>query len=141
MEGHASAFPLGDDMLASAPQLDSLRSVGESLGAIGAKVRSRRSSQPRRIICRWNVFIGKKRGGKVGKTKRGKGTKIMVLTDGYGLPIGVDTASASPHEVNLIEPLLEKRLVRRKPKRLIYDMAADSDPLRKRLRRRGIELI
>lgn len=30
---------------------------------------------------------------------------------------------------------------RKKPKRLIYDKAADSDPLRKRLKRRGIDLI
>jgi len=65
----------------------------------------------------------------------------MVLTDGHGLPLGIDTASASPHEVTLIEPLLENRVLRRKPKRLIYDAAADSDPLRKRLSRRNIELI
>ena len=30
---------------------------------------------------------------------------------------------------------------RQKPRRLIYDKAADSDPLRRRLKRRGIELI
>lgn len=65
----------------------------------------------------------------------------MVLTDGHGLPLGIDTASASPHEVNLIEPLLEKRVLGRKPQRLIYDAAADSDPLRERLSRRGIKLI
>ena len=65
----------------------------------------------------------------------------MVLTDGRGLPLAIDTASASPHEVTLIEPLIEKRVLRRKPRRLIYDAAADSDPLRARLRRRAIELI
>jgi len=65
----------------------------------------------------------------------------MVLTDGHGIPLGIDTASASPHEVTLIEKLLENRVLRRKPRRLIYDAAADSDPLRERLRRRGIELI
>lgn len=65
----------------------------------------------------------------------------MVLTDAQGLPLGIDTASASPHEVTLIETLLEKRVVRRQPRRLIYDAAADSDPLRKRLKKRGIELV
>ena len=65
----------------------------------------------------------------------------MVLVDGRGLPLGVDTASASPHEVTLIEPLLDKRVLRRRPRRLLYDAAADSDPLRDRLRRRGIDLI
>jgi transposase len=65
----------------------------------------------------------------------------MVLTDGRGLPLGIDTASASPHEVTLIESLLDNRVLRRKPRRLIYDAAADSDPLRERLACRGIELI
>ena len=65
----------------------------------------------------------------------------MVLADGDGLPLGVTIASASPHEVKLIEPLLERRLLRRRIRRLIYDQAADSDPLRARLNRRGIELI
>lgn len=65
----------------------------------------------------------------------------MVLTDAEGLPLGIDTASASPHEVTLIEQLLETRVLRRKPRRLIYDAAADSDPLRTRLKRRGIDLV
>jgi transposase len=77
----------------------------------------------------------------VGKTKRGKGTKTMVLVDGRGLPLGAEIASASPHEVTLIEPLLDQRILPTKPRRLIYDAAADSDPLRTRLAKRGIELV
>lgn len=65
----------------------------------------------------------------------------MVLADASGLPIAATIASASPHEVTLIEPLLNSRLLRRRPERLIYDLAADSDPLRQRLERRGIELV
>jgi transposase len=65
----------------------------------------------------------------------------MVLADGNGLPLAADIASASPNEVTLIEPLLEKRLVRRRPRYLLYDLAADSDPLRMRLGRRGIALV
>ena len=65
----------------------------------------------------------------------------MVLVDGRGLPLAGEIASASPHEVTLIEPLLNRRLLRKSPKRLIYDAAADSDPLRTRLKRRGIDLI
>ena len=57
--------------------------------------------------------------------------------------------SASKHEVGLIEPTLEQVAVpcagrgrpRNNPTRLLYDKAADSDPLRTRLARRGIELI
>jgi transposase len=100
-----------------------------------------RSPQPERSDGRRHVFFCKKRGELVGKTKRGKGTKIMVLIDGRGLPLGALIANATPHEVTLIEPLLAKRVLRRLPKRLLYDRAADSDPLRQRLTRRGIELI
>jgi transposase len=65
----------------------------------------------------------------------------MVLTDSRGLPLSACIASASPHEVTLIEPLLEKRRLRRVPEHLLYDCAADSDPLRQRLARRGICLL
>ena len=57
--------------------------------------------------------------------------------------------SASPSEVTLLEETLNQVSVRRKgrgrprknPKRLIADKGYDSDPLRERLARRGIELI
>lgn len=73
----------------------------------------------------------------------------MVVADGEGVPIGIQLASASPNEVTLIESTLEQVSVprrgrgrpRKKPERLIYDKAADSDPLRARLKRRGIDLI
>ena len=73
----------------------------------------------------------------------------MVLSDGHGIPLTVLTKSASVHEVKLIEPLVKQvRIPRRgrgRPKkrlgRLIYDKAADSDPLRKRLKARGTDLI
>ena len=65
----------------------------------------------------------------------------MVLTDARGTPWAARIHSASPAEVTLIEPLLEKRLLRRLPARLVYDRAADSDPLRKRLWKRRIDLI
>ena len=73
----------------------------------------------------------------------------MVVADGKGIPLGVHVASATPSEVTLIETTLNEVAVPRKargrprknPPRLIYDKAADSDPLRKRLARRGIDLI
>ena len=65
----------------------------------------------------------------------------MLLTDGNGTPCGNMIESASPHEVKLIESLLANRAIRRRPRKLIYDKAADSDPLRFRLQKRGIQLI
>jgi transposase len=91
---------------------------------------------------------GEKGGSAVGKTKRGKGTKWMVLVDGKGLPLGVRLESASPSEVNLAEATVAEVSVprprgrpRQKPKRIIADRGYDSDPLRERFRKRGIELI
>jgi len=90
----------------------------------------------------------KKGGAAVGKTKRGKGTKWMVLVDGEGIPLGVRLESASPNEVTLAESTLGEVRVpppqgrpRQKPKRVIADRAYDSDPLRQRLQQRSIELI
>jgi transposase len=77
----------------------------------------------------------------VGKTKRGKGTKLMAMADGAGLPLAISVGSASPHEVTLVEDTLAKRFTKEKPSRLIGDRAYDSDPLDQRLRRRGIQLI
>jgi IS5 family transposase len=72
----------------------------------------------------------------------------MVLVDGQGLPLGVRFESASPHEVTLAEATLQEVSVPRpkgrppqKPERVIADTAYDSDPLRQRLQKRGIELI
>ena len=65
----------------------------------------------------------------------------MLLTDGRDLPLAVDIASASAAEVNLIEPLIDEAVTSHVPRRLIYDRAADSDPLRERLADRRIELV
>jgi transposase len=45
---------------------------------------------------------------KVGKTKRGKGTKIMAVADSHGLPVAVCTESATPHEINWPRPRLSR---------------------------------
>ena len=137
----AQARSLGQYLLAPLARLDGRRHLGAGLVPSAPLARRRGADQHRRDVCRWNIFLGKKGGDCVGKTKRGKGTKILVHSDAAGLPLGIHIASASPHEVTLIEPLLEKRRLRRLPWRLIYDLAADSDLLRSRLLRRGIELV
>ncbi len=53
----------------------------------------------------------------------------------------MEIESANLAEVNLIEPLIDSAATNGVPPRLIYDRAADSDPLRERLAERGIELI
>jgi transposase len=65
----------------------------------------------------------------------------MILVDGDGTPLGIDIASASAAEVNLIEDLIDNCASDEVPGRLLYDKAADSDPLRERLALRQIDLI
>jgi transposase len=77
----------------------------------------------------------------VGKTKRGKGSKLMVLADAHGLPLSVYTTSASPHEVTLVGATLNETHTPGRPRRIIGDRAYDSDPLDEKLKELGIELI
>ena len=77
----------------------------------------------------------------MGKTKRGKGTKLMAVADGHGLPLAVYAASASPHEVTLVQATLAEVLTDEQPERLIGDKAYDSDPLDEELQEQGIEMI
>ena len=77
----------------------------------------------------------------MGKTKRGKGTKLMAMADRHGLPIAVFQESATPHEVTMVRPTLEARFTSDKPVKLIGDKAYDSDPLDEDLRGQGIEMI
>lgn len=72
----------------------------------------------------------------------------MVVVDGQGVPLGSQLASASPAEVTLAESTLRRISVpqrrgrpRQRPLRVIADRGYDSDPLRWRLRQRGIRLI
>ena len=77
----------------------------------------------------------------MGPTKRGKGSKIMAVADRNGLPIAVDVASASPHEVKLVRSTLDAAFLAEPPQRLIGDKAYDSDALRADLAEDGIQLI
>ena len=66
----------------------------------------------------------------------------MAIADRSGLPIAAGIASASPHEVTLVEETIDNGFLQHAPDRLIGDRAYDSDPLDQRLRKeRGIELI
>jgi transposase len=90
-----------------------------------------------------------KGGSAIGKTRRGKGTKCMVVVDGNGVPVGAQLASAQLAECRLAESTLATVKVPRKSrgrprshlKRVIADRGYDSDPLRMRLHNRKTELI
>ena len=65
----------------------------------------------------------------------------MVLVDARGLPVAIDTGSASPHESQLVQRLFNFMLTEEQPERIIGDKAYDSDRLDEQLATEGIEMI
>ena len=137
-------------MLAAFTRLGRTRSVADDLASLPERVEPQRVAGLERGVYRRQLRLSEKGGAGVGKTKRGKGTKWMVVVDGKGIPLGKHLGSASPAEVKLAEITLASIRVpnpcrcgrpRQKPQRLIADKAYDSDPFRQRLKKRGIELI
>jgi transposase len=94
-----------------------------------------------RSVRRCQLLAGKKRGDRVGKTKRGKGTKWLVVADGQGVPLACRTESASPAEVTLVEDVLDQVAPGDEPTPLIADRAYDSDKLRTNLLAKGWDLV
>lgn len=89
------------------------------------------------------TFRAAKKGGTaIGKTKRGKGNKLMMAVNSVGVPVAALLAPANPGEATLIEDTL-----RQAPNGMedfdivVYDKAADSDMLRDSLADQGVELV
>ena len=123
------------------PGMARIRGDGTHAADIGRGSTKTRWYRCERMLCRRDFRSRKKRGDKVGKTKRGKGTKIMAIADRAGLLLAVCTASASPAEVKLVQDTLDARAVKPRPERLIGDKAYDSDPLDRSLHAQGVEMI
>src|SRR5918994_3272734 len=125
---------------------------GWDAGEVGARLSGptpgARANSVGRKFWGWHVCPRQKGGPKVGKTKRGKGTKLRVLVDGAGTPLGLHVAAASPAEVTLLEATLATVHVprahragrpRRRPDRLIAERGYDRPALRTALDTRGIQ--
>ena len=144
----ARQVSLARDLLAAAKAVGRAGCMARCVASVAGRARWQRAAEVGGDVSGRQLCSGEKGGLAVGKTKRGKGTKWMVLVDGRGLPLGVRLESASPGEATLAEATLAKVKVprpqgrpRQKPKRVIADRAYDSDPLRERLKKRGIDLI
>jgi transposase len=88
------------------------------------------------------TFASAKGGGDaIGKTRRGKGVKILAIVDRHGLPLSVSTHAANHHEVTLVQLSFDFYLLEAKPEHLIGDRAYDSDGLDAALREDGVEMI
>jgi transposase len=136
--GEISAIP---NVPSTSPRMGTLGEIARDTRSDCRGFGGSRQVQPHRMFHRRDLCGGEKGGSCVGKTKRGKGTKLMAVADGSGLPLAVHIASASPHEVTLVRETLQKRFLQSRPQRLIGDRAYDSDPLDRQLQQDGIEVI
>ena len=124
------------------PGVDEIRGLRQDSDCVSQGPQRAWRHRLERRFHRWNICSGKKRGDGVGKTKRGKGTKIMGLTDAGGVPIAVDATSASPHEITLVDDTLDACFLENVPEKVIGDKAYDSDKLDNRLaKERDVEMI
>ena len=88
------------------------------------------------------TFASAKGGGEdIGKTRRGKGVKILAIVDRHGLPLSVSTHAANHHEVTLVQLSFDFYMIEAKPQNLVGDKAYDSDALDEKLRKVGVEMI
>jgi transposase len=124
------------------PTVAALGAANQTAAETGGRLTRSREAGSERIVHRRQLQFGEKRGSAVGPTRRGKGSKIMAISDGHGLPLAVHVASASPHETKLIESTLDQRFLADLPERMLGDRAYDSDPLDQRIHQRyGVQLI
>ncbi len=130
------------DLSSPLPTVAALRLAHPAAPKTGGRLTRPREARSERIVHRCQLQFGEKRGSAVGPTRRGKGSKIMAISDGHGLPLAVHVASASPHETKLVEPTVERRFLAETPRRLIGDRAYDSDALDGQIRERfGVQLV
>lgn len=76
-----------------------------------------------------------------GPTKRGKGTKIVAIVCGDGLPLALSVENASSAECRLVEAVPAGCFLYELPDRLIGDKAYDSDALDMQMNEYGVEMI
>ena len=114
------------------------RHLGTNLAQLAYRARRPGSNRVDQSVLRRQLRPGQQGGACVGKTKRGKGTKVMLVADGNDLPIGLGLASVNHHEVKLAVPTLETVRVpcqgagklKQRPKELVADKAYDSKGFR-----------
>jgi transposase len=121
--------------------VDKKRQVGRGAGSAGAAFARPRKAETGRGVCRRNLRERQKGGFAVGPTRRGKGTKIVAIASGDGLPLAVSVESASPAECQLVEAVLAGCFLDELPERLIGDKAYDSDALDEQMKQYGVEMI
>jgi transposase len=113
----------------------------ESLTELANTLRDEGESDERESFIDATFASARGGGEEIGKTKRGKGVKILAIVDRHGLPLSVSTHAANHHEVTLVQLSFDFYMIEAKPEKLIGDKAYDSDRLDSGLNKEGVEMI
>ncbi len=111
------------------------------LAALANELRDRGDIDERESFIDATFASAKGGGDAIGKTRRGKGVKILAIVDRHGLPLSVSTHAANHHEVTLVQLSFDFYMIEAKPEKLIGDKAYDSDALDKSLEEQGVQMI
>lgn len=141
MAGLAAAVPAIPDMPSAFPGMGGRRSVTPAARSSCRGFAKAWQVGFERVLRGRDFRLREKGGAAVGKTKRGKGTKLMAVADGSGIPVSIYPAPANPHEITLVEATVAERFVQATPTRLIGDRAYDSDRMDEQLAAKGIKLV
>src|SRR5690606_2492842 len=106
VEGSAATVPTLPDLPPALSALGPERDDGPGPRSLGARARRLRRIRLHRGLHRCDLRGREKRGAAVGLTRKGKGTKIMAIADGAGLPLAITVASANPAETALVDATL-----------------------------------
>jgi hypothetical protein len=87
----------------------------EILQALAQDMEERGGLDLSEALIHGSFLRAKKRGIRAGKTKRGKGSKIMAIADGNGLLLAPSVQNPSPHGMTLVEKTLYDHFERRTP--------------------------
>lgn len=125
----ARGIPQPLDVLAPPEPVAGAGCLAADLAEVSERARCARSAGLGGRLHRRDLRPREKGGCDIGKTKRGKGSKLMVVVERQGLPLGVLVTSASPAETTLVHATLSTIAVprsgpgrpRQKPPRLIAD--------------------
>lgn len=141
VETPAKGVPSLSNLSSVVPEVAGGRTDRGSAHPLGTGYGTAGENQDGGVLSRRFLRGSQKGGAGVGPTKRGKGTKIMAISDAHSFPVAISVASATPHEITLVAETLAQRFTRANPTRLIADKPYDSDPLDAALQRRHITLM
>src|SRR4051812_39201224 len=75
--------------------------------------RKKKAKQPRRLGGPKAAQLEEPADHALGRSRGGFGTKVHLLCDSHGLPLGIYVTAGQRHESKFFEPLIERVLLRR----------------------------